>query len=523
MNGWFSLLRLALRRDRVLLPVWVAALVVSCAGSAQATLDLYPDEASRVEAAHGVNDNPALSAFYGPIADVHSLGGIATFKLLLLGGVFVALLCVVLVRRHTRLEEESGRAELLAATAIGRHAALTAAVVEGVLASVATGVLTGAGNMAAGLEVGGSVAFGLAWAGIGLSATGITALAAQLSASTRTVGGIVASVLGASYVVRAAGDLSAGWLTWLSPFGWVTRLQPYGAERWWVALLPVLLLAATVTGAVALERRRDLGNGLLAARPGPARGRIGSVSGLVVRLQRSGTIGWLLGLTGLGAVLGGIAPAAGDFVGSQATQDLLERLGGRGRLVDTFLATEFSFVAVAVTAYAVTVIARAASEEDAGRTEEVLATSATRHRLLGSVTLLAGLGPALLMAGVGVGAALSFGPQDDGIGPALRHLLPAALAPLPAVWVITGATLLLFGLRRSWATLGWALLGACLLLGQVGALLGLPRWVVDLSPYGHVPTLPTEDFALGPELVLTLIAAVFAMVAFWRYRARDIG
>ena len=53
------LLRLALRRDRVLLPVWVAALVLSSVSSVQATVDLYPDAASRVEAAAGINDNPA--------------------------------------------------------------------------------------------------------------------------------------------------------------------------------------------------------------------------------------------------------------------------------------------------------------------------------------------------------------------------------------------------------------------------------------------------------------------------------
>jgi len=156
------LLRLALRRDRVLLPVWVAALVLGSVSSVQATVDLYPDAASRAEAAAGINDNPAVVAIYGPLADVNSLGSLATFKLLLLGGVFVAMLCSVLVRRHTRLEEESGRAELIASTVVGRHALLAAAVTEAVLAAVLTGLLTALGNTAAGLDAPGSLAFGLA-------------------------------------------------------------------------------------------------------------------------------------------------------------------------------------------------------------------------------------------------------------------------------------------------------------------------------------------------------------------------
>ena len=48
-------------------------------------------------------------------------------KLTVLYAVFVALLVLVLVRRHTRGEEEAGRAELIGATVVGRGALLAAA------------------------------------------------------------------------------------------------------------------------------------------------------------------------------------------------------------------------------------------------------------------------------------------------------------------------------------------------------------------------------------------------------------
>ncbi len=260
--GTTRLVRLALRRDRVLLPVWSAALVLGSVGSVRATVDLYPDAASRAEAARGINDNPALVAIYGPVSEIDSEGAVATFKLLLLGGVLLSMLCSVLVRRHTRLEEESGRAELLSATVLGRHALLAAAVLEAATAAVLTGLLTALGNTAAGLDLAGSLAFGLAWTGLGLAATGITALCCQLTASTRTAGGLVALVLGVAYVLRAVGDLSAGWLTWLTPFGWASRVRAYGEERWWVLALSLLLGLATLAGAVTLAGRRDVGAGL---------------------------------------------------------------------------------------------------------------------------------------------------------------------------------------------------------------------------------------------------------------------
>ena len=523
LAGAPRLLRLALRRDRVLLPVWVAALVLSSVSSVQATIDLYPDAASRAEAAAGINDNPALVAIYGPLADVTSVGSLATFKLLLLGGVFVAMLCSVLVRRHTRLEEESGRAELLASTVVGRHALLAAAVTEAVLAAVVTGVLTALGNTAAGLDVGGSLAFGLAWTGLGLAAAGVTALCCQLTASSRTAGGLVALVLGAGYVLRAVGDLSAGWVSWLSPFGWATQLRPYGDERWWVLALPVLLAAATLAGAVALADRRDVGAGLLPDRPGPARGTMGSVTALILRLHRGSAVAWGLGILALGAVMGGIAPGVADLAGSAEVQDMLRRTGGAGALVDAFLATEISFLAVAVTAFAVAAVVRASGEETEGRTESVLATATSRSAVLGAVGLVALAGPVVLMLGFGLGASLTYGAQQDGVAAALGDLVPAALAPLPAVWVVSAVGLLLFGLRARWATLGWAVLAACLLLGQVGELLGLPGWVVGLSPYGHLPRLPAESFAFRPELGLTAMAAALLALALWRYRERDVG
>ena len=67
------------------------------------------------------------------------------------------------------------------------------------------------------------------------------------------------------------------------------------------------------------------------------------------------------------------------------------------------------------------------------------------------------------------------------------------------------------------------MLAACLLLGQVGELVGLPGWVVGLSPYGHLPRLPAESFVFRPELGLTAIAAALLALAVWRYRERDVG
>ncbi|MBP7972643.1 MAG: ABC transporter permease, partial [Candidatus Nanopelagicales bacterium] len=83
--GTGQLLRLALRRDRTLLPVWIALFAGMGAISASATLGLYPTEQSRVIAATAANATPSLVAMYGPIYDPTSLGALSMLKMTVLG------------------------------------------------------------------------------------------------------------------------------------------------------------------------------------------------------------------------------------------------------------------------------------------------------------------------------------------------------------------------------------------------------------------------------------------------------
>ena len=62
-----------------------------------------------------------------------------------------------------------------------------------------------------------------------------------------------------------------------------------------------------------------------------------------------------------------------------------------------------------------------------------------------------------------------------------------------------------------------------LTFGQLGELLRLPQWVIDLSPYVHVPRMPVESFTAGPSLVLSALAAALLVGSWLRFRVRDIG
>jgi len=518
------LVRQALRRDRILASVWTILLVVVVYASAAATPDLYPTDADRVRAAEAINNSPAIVALYGPILNVHSVGELSMTKMTVLYSVFVALLFVVLVRRHTRVEEESGRAELLASTRVGREALLSAAVVEAVLVALAITVLTALASIGGGLPAGGSVWFAVTWLGTAWVAIGLTILACQVSASARTCGALAAGGLGLWFALRVVGDVGAEWVSWLSPFGWNTRLRAWSDPRWWVVGLYLLLGTALLAVAAVLHARRDLGSGLVAARPGPAEGSPRLADSLVLawRVHRATVWTWTVATAALGLVMGAVAPTVSDLLDTEAGQQIIESIGGTGPLQDSMLAAIFSIAAVVITCFAIAVVGHGAGDEQDGRTEQVLATGQSRTRSFLATALIALGGSAWLLAVTGVATALGVGMQGSHRNGAAL-ILGSALVQVPAVWVIAGATLLLYAFASRWAVVGWALVVGSLVVGQLGDLLHLPDLVIDLSPYTHVPLMPAEAFSAGAVWLLTGIALVLAALAWWRFRERDIG
>jgi ABC-2 type transport system permease protein len=516
--GTWPLTRVALRRDRVLASVWVLLLVAVVYASAAATESIYPTTADRVEAAEAIDSSPAIVALYGPILDVRSAGELAMTKLTVLYAVFAALLFLVLVRRHTRAEEESGRAELLGGTAVGRDAQLAAAVLESVLVALGLGALCVLACVGGGLPVAGSVGFALSWLGVSWVAIGLTALACQLSASARTCAALAGAGIGVLYALRAVGDTGPEWVSWLSPFGWSTRLRAWSEPRWWVLLLDLGLGAALLGGAVVLRGRRDLGAGLLAARPGPANGspRLADAFVLTWRVHRTMLWSWTAGVGAMGLVMGAIAPSVGDLLDTEAGRQVIESLGGVGRLEDALVAAVLSIAGVVVTCFAIAVVGHGAGDERDGRTEQVLATATSRSRTFLATAVVALGGATWLLLVTGVGAAVGLGDRYGGF-------VGAALDQSFAVWAVAALALLLYAWGSRYAVLAWGVLALFFALGQLGELLDLPPVVTGLSPFTHLPAMPVETFAPGTALALTAVAAALTGAAWWRFRERDIG
>lgn len=525
-TGTGVLLRLAARRDRVLIPVSILALVVLVAGSAQATIDLYPTTQAALGAMGEIVTNPALVAMYGPLTS-HTLDAFAVFKTILLGGVFLCLLAYIVVRRHTRTEEEEGRLELVGSGVVGRRAPLAAAILLGTLAVLVTALLTIVSAVGIGLDSTGSIALGVAWLTFGLTWVGVTAFAAQLTETARGTTAFSLGALAIAFLLRAVGDTAdsgspMAFLTWLSPIGWGEKVAPYGENQFWPLLLGVAAFVVLCVGAFALLERRDLGAGVIPPRPGPARSRMRTVEALTSRLARGTIIGWVVTALLLGSVVGSIAGNVQSLMDSPQTAEMLRKLGGgTGTIVDIFFSAELHIAAVAVAAMGISLVTRLRSEETSMRGESVLATSVSRVRWALAHVGVAVAASVLVMGLVGLSAGLIDGKRTGDIAGSVGRVMGASLVTLPAIWVCVGIALVFVGLLPRSTGLVWAVLIGFLLLGEFGAIFGLPDWVQNLSPFGHVPGLPAADFAALPLAILTAIAAGFVALGAGALRRRD--
>ncbi|WUI01394.1 ABC transporter permease [Spirillospora sp. NBC_00431] len=529
LAGTRGLIRLILRRDRFLLPLWILVPVFGVLNFLSATENLYPTAADRAKYAETTGTNSGFLAMFGPLYDTNT--GAVVAQRIANAPLLLALFSLLTVIRHTRTDEEHGRREVLGATAVGRHAFLAAALTVTFAANLLAALIIGIGMSGRGQPTAGAFALGFAFAGVGCLFAAVGGLAAQLTFSAGAARGIALGVLGAAYLLRASGDAggsgnSLSWLSWLSPIGWAHRVRPFADERWWVLALPIALVIVLSVAAMVLSTRRDLGAGIVQPKLGPASAApaLRGPKGLAWRLHRGPLLAWTGGFLIFGLALGGVAGGVGTLVEDNPdVGDLITRAGGQNELVDAYLAAMLSLMALVASGFTIQGALRLRAEEADKRAEPVLSTPVTRMNWLSSHLLFAIVGPVIALAALGLMVGLVHGIDVGDVGGQVGRALGGALIQLPAVWLLTGLTIAAYGwLPRAAPAVAWAALGVSLVCGQLGAMLQMSQGLRNVSPFTHIPRLPGGDFDALPLIVLLCIAAACVGVGMVAFRRRDV-
>jgi ABC-2 type transport system permease protein len=75
---------------------------------------------------------------------------------------------------------------------------------------------------------------------------------------------------------------------------------------------------------------------------------------------------------------------------------------------------------------------------------------------------------------------------------------------------------------RASAGIAYGLVIALFVWYLVGALAGVPRWLVDATPFAHIGSVPTQPFRVVAALVMVAVGGAAAAVALVALGKRDL-
>ncbi len=526
--GARRLLLLALREDRLRIVLWTLGLGAMALFTVPSVESAYGG-AEGMQARAEVAGNPAAVLINGPTFATGelSLGSMIASELGMMTFLAVAVMSILLVTRHTRGEEDSGRSDLVRALPNGRFAPAVAALGSMAIANLAVAVGMALALQGHGLPQRDLVAFCASVAAAGLFFGGLAAVTAQIADHSRAASGLALTVLGASFVLRGIGDardpVDGSALSWVSPLSWLQQMRPWIDLSWWPLALTLVSAATLVAVASALGARRDLGAGLVPGRRGRrTAGRwLSSPVGLAVHELRGDVVAWGAGLAAFAALFGAMTTTIEEALADVPMMRDWMALDP-GAVSDTLQASMLSYFSLGTAAFAVAATLHLRHEEQAGTAAVTVVDGPGRLRWLASWVLVACLGTVVVQAvsgaGLGLGVAI-----DTGDWSAPWQLTVNALVALPAVLVFVGLVVFLFGVVPRLVLLAWGLVVWALFATIFGVLLELPEWAMDLSPIEASPRVPYEEVTVTPLLVMLGLAVALGAVGTVAFRRRDLG
>jgi len=301
------------------------------------------------------------------------------------------------------------------------------------------------------------------------------------------------------------------------------KAQVYVENYMWPIWVTLLLAVAFVLVAFRLNQTRDLGEGIIPARPGrkDASRFLQGTFGLSVRLTRNIFIGWMVCMFLLGMSYGSVL---GDLENFLLSNDFFKQFLNAGEgvpLIEQFVSTIASIMAIVAAIPAVLILLKIRSEEKKGHNENILARNVSKTKLLSGYFVIAVFSSIVMLLCVVFGLwSASFATMAEPIP--LAMMLKLGLVYLPAIWVMMGITLVLISYLPRLTSIVWAYLGYAFFTVYLGRILDLPGWVAKLSPFGHVPQIPVEEMNIVNLTVLTGIAVVLTIAGFVKYNKREM-
>lgn len=528
-NNTVRLVRFIIRRERVTSTLWIVILSLFSIVLAPMLVNMFDAQAR--EALIETINNPAMIGMLGPIYGIEDYTPGAMYFNMMVQWVMIAaaVMNILLIVRHTRNDEERGRADMVRSLPVGRLSNLAAVILTAAIMNLFVVLITGFGIAAMGvnsMNLGGSLLYSASIGTVGLFFAALTAVFSQLCTTSRGVTGLSLLSLGFLYLLRGAGDVGREILSLISPLGLAQRTQAYVENHW----LPIFILLAEVIIialiAFVLNSYRDIRQGFIPEKPGreSARLYLRSPYGLAFRLLLIPFFGWVFAMYVIGAAYGSILGRIDTFAQSSEFYSMMIGVRPEFSTAQMFVSMVTSIMALCAVVPVLMIVIKLRSEEKDGYFQNVLSRSVSRQTYMASYVAIAILASVLVQCATALGiysASIMVLPDSSML--TLGYLLKANLVFLPALWIMLGFAVMLIGLFERMIAIVWGYFGFSFFVTFIGRLPGLfPDWLTKITPFGYIPNLPVDEINYGTLIIMSVIATVMIFIGVIAYRRRDI-
>ena len=527
-KGTNRIIWLIFKQNRLKISLWLFGLIGVSLATVSAYTTIYTGEKEIFE--FGLTmQNPAMVAMLGKAYQIETfnLGAVFASEMLLLSAVAVSVMNILLVTSSTRMDEEEGRLELIRALPVGRLAYLLAGIILMVIVNSVLFIFLSIGLglfMHEAFNLESVVLYSGILASTGLFFAGVSAVAAQLTATTRGTLGISFGMLITAYIVRAIGDVGNDLMSLFSPLGWTVRTSVFVEnQQWWPILALVCGGTTLLMSTFYLNHKRDINAGLLPDQKGKryASRFLKSRFGLTWQLEKGTIFSWGIGIflmsVAFGAILGDLETYFSDL-------ELVKKVlpaNSTASMTEQFITLLIGIMSAFAAIPSVSILLKLKKEERMGRTENFYSRAVSRNKVMGNYSIIAFLTGVLMQILIGIGLYVSASQvMEKTIG--LESVLASVLVYVPAIWVVIGLATLLVGVFPKWAGFVWGYMLFAMFVIYLGNLLEFPEWLNRLSAFYHVSLLPNEEVNWLSLSLLSIVGTVLSVSGFLGYNKRDI-
>lgn len=530
------LTRFNFRKDRFKLLVWIIVLIALMVMIAWKFGDIY-GSSTAIKTLMPTLKSKAMVSLFGTLGYPNSVTMTTARVFAQEMVIFMSIVTVVmnysLAISGTRGEEDLGVTEIIRAKTVGKLSPLTAQIIELVTINFVLGVAYSVGlqfaNMS-GSDSQGDWIIGLSLGFIGIMFASFALLMAQVADHANNA--MILSYLGfaVAYIIRMVTDVSNPDFTWWSPIGWIEKTSPYQNNNWAPIVLMVVLSVIFIGLAYVANLHRDLGSGIISTRPGKRGASVwlqGPVS-LLLRLQRTTIIAWIVGVLALAVSYGSVFNSIGDVLKTNPT---MQKVFGSAAvhsanhtLILNFIATIGMVLAILAVVPGIQIIFKLKSDESKGWLEILHSKPLSRTRmLLGYMFVALILGVGLLAIGVysliGTGNAMLSPAQQLNAGRVGTQLF---LTYIPAILIMVGLAVVLVGWLPRLTSVLWLYTAVGFIILYMGGLLKLPGWTKKVIPFGWVNKVPVKEMDWNVFWLMILLAIVLFIIGWLGYKRRDL-